>query len=224
MAKGSQQGVISHWYHLIEDFQTSALDFYTAVEEAVERRGVSDIKTSRVEWKEGGMLSAKREYLRIQRGNLAFDVCAAPYGNGYFFSWWMARVPAMSPLMALLALFGMFVVASLIGGILNWIFEGCAAIFIMLVFIPAFFIGLGYGIREGAIPIDEEYVLSIPIVGWLYDRLFNPNAYFRMDSANMYQETVRRAVGEVVSTVKTENGLKALTEDEAKPKLRDLAK
>ncbi len=51
-------------------------------------------------WKEGGVLSAKREYLRIQRGNLAFDVCTAPHGSGYFFSWWMARVPAMHPLLA----------------------------------------------------------------------------------------------------------------------------
>ncbi len=224
MAKGAQQGVISHWYHLVEDFQTSALDFYTAIEEAVERRGVSDIKTSRVEWKEGGMLSAKREYLRIQRGNLAFDVCAAPYGNGYFFSWWVARVPALHPLIALMALFGILIAVSLISGLLDMIFDGCAGAVLSLVLVPALLIGLGYGIREGIVPIDEEYVLSIPIIGWLYDRLFNPNAYFRMDSAIMYQETVRKAVGEVVSAVKTENGLKALTEDEAKPKLRDLAK
>lgn len=224
MSKSNRPGVISHWYHLVEDFQTSALDFYTAVEEAVARRGVSEIKTSRVEWKEGGVLSAKREYLRIQRGNLAFDVCAAPYGNGYFFSWWMARVPAMHPLLALLALFGMFVVASLIGGILELIFDGCAAAFLSLIMIPALFIALGYAISEGMTPIDEEYVLAIPVIGWLYDRLFNPNAYFRMDSAIMYQETVRRAVVEVVNAVKTEHGLKALTEDEAKPNLRDLAK
>ncbi len=224
MSKISQSGVVAHWYHLVEDFQTSALDFYTAVEESVARRGVSDIKTSRVEWKEGGVLSAKREYLRIQRGNLAFDVCAAPYGNAYFFSWWMARVPAMHPLLALLALFAILIAMAFIAGMLDLLFDGCVSALLSLVLIPALLIGAGYAIREGVIDTDEEYVLSIPVIGWLYDRIFNPNAYFRMDSAIMYQETVRRAVVEVVSNVKTENGLKALTEDEAKPKLRDLAK
>ena len=32
--------------------------------------------------------SAKREYLRMQRGKYAFDICAAPFGNGFFVSWW----------------------------------------------------------------------------------------------------------------------------------------
>lgn len=85
--------VISHWYMLMEDFETSGLDFYRAVEDALRERGVPDARVSRVEWKEGGLATAKREYLRIERSRVAFDICAAPFGTGYFFSWWLARIP-----------------------------------------------------------------------------------------------------------------------------------
>jgi len=44
-----------------------------------------------VEFHEGGALSAKREYLRVLRREHIFDICAAPYGNGFFISWWLGE-------------------------------------------------------------------------------------------------------------------------------------
>src|ERR1039457_3333924 len=106
----SDSSVISHWHHPIENFQTSPMDFYAAVELALQPRQIQDLSTSRVDWKEGGLLSARREYLRVKRGKLAFDICAAPFGTGFFFSSWLAEVPA--PHGALYAL--LIVVVSLI--------------------------------------------------------------------------------------------------------------
>lgn len=84
---------ISHWSTLVENFNTSTKDFYTSVEQNVKTRQLPDVNLSRVDWKEGGMFSASREYLRIKRKKLIFDVCGAPYGNGFFVSWWLAAKP-----------------------------------------------------------------------------------------------------------------------------------
>src|SRR5438874_1365988 len=89
----SDTGVISHWHKLFDNFQASPLEFYSSVEAALQPRRVADISTSRLDWKEGGMVSARREYLRVMRGTLAFDICAAPFGTSFFFSWWLTREP-----------------------------------------------------------------------------------------------------------------------------------
>ena len=100
MARRAEMIVFSHWYHLLEGVKASPLDFYSSVDRAVAQRLVPDSKCSRVDWREGGLLSAKREYLRIRRKEFIFDICGAPFGNSFFVSWWLGEVP--SGLLALL--------------------------------------------------------------------------------------------------------------------------
>src|SRR3978361_560571 len=85
--------VEGHWHTLIEGFATSSLEFYDLVKTGIARREIPDLNISQVEWKQGGLGSGKRVYLRVSREHLNFDICAAPFGNGYFFSWWLARIP-----------------------------------------------------------------------------------------------------------------------------------
>src|SRR5450755_3735292 len=85
--------VISQWCQLIENFQASSQDFYVAFARAAEARAMPQSLSTRVEHKEGGLASANREYLRLQRGKYAFDICAAPFGTGYFVSWWFTEPP-----------------------------------------------------------------------------------------------------------------------------------
>jgi hypothetical protein len=85
--------ILSHWYHLIDDLQQSPQQFYSSLERAIDRRQIQNLKISRVDHKEGGILSAKREYFRVQRNEHIFDVCAAPFGNGFFVSWWLGETP-----------------------------------------------------------------------------------------------------------------------------------
>ena len=82
---------VAHWSQLIENLQTNPQDFYRSVEESVERRHLPDSKRSRVQWREGGLMSAKREYLRLKRKEELFDICGAPFGTGFFVSWWQAE-------------------------------------------------------------------------------------------------------------------------------------
>src|ERR1700691_1515832 len=91
MAK--QPDFISHWDQLIPNCQASSLEFYNSVEKALEARSVPQTQWTRVEHKEGGIASANRVYFRTQRGKYAFDICAAPFGTGFFVSWWFTEPP-----------------------------------------------------------------------------------------------------------------------------------
>lgn len=182
--------VLSHWYLLMEDFEASAMEFYSALEDGVRRRNLPETSMSRVTWQEGGLATAKREYLRVTRARLAFDICAAPFGNGVFFSWWLARIPQRFAIVLL----GLIVFGGMIAFGILWSVFGFS---VSVVLLPLAFIGLGLLIREGTIPV-EEAVLEIPLIGALYQRIFNPPTYYRLDTALMFQESVRNAVMEVV--------------------------
>jgi hypothetical protein len=84
--------ILSHWYHLIEGFQASTQAFYTAIEQGVQARQIPKTKMSRINWRETRLFSAKREYLRVHRHDLVFDICAAPFGTGFFVSWWLGEL------------------------------------------------------------------------------------------------------------------------------------
>lgn len=218
MARGGS--VVSNWHTLIDGFNTSGLDFYKAVEEAVKAREVPDAKFSKVDFKEGGFASAKREYLRIERSNVAFDICAAPYGNGFFFSWWLSRLGPEHPLLYLLGFiaacfFGPLILASPFGGLAYFL-----ALPMMLV---AVIVGLALLARQEVFG-PEEHILAIPILGWIYEKIFNPITYYSLDTALMFQESVRRAVHEVIDGLLTEQGLRALSETQKKPTIRELAR
>ena len=92
--------VFSHWYHLIENFQQSSQEFYSSLEQAIKKRNLPDVRISRIDFKEGNVFSAQREYLRVKRKELVFDICAAPFGNGFFISWWLGE--KMGALLSLL--------------------------------------------------------------------------------------------------------------------------
>src|SRR5467141_3180264 len=49
----------------------------------------------------GGVFSAKREYLTVSRMEHTFDICAAPFGNGFFVSWRLSEVTTVGTLMLL---------------------------------------------------------------------------------------------------------------------------
>ena len=35
------------------------------------------------------MFSSKRRYIRVKWKEYQYDICAAPFGNGFFISWWL---------------------------------------------------------------------------------------------------------------------------------------
>lgn len=224
---------ISHWHHLAEDFNTSSLDFYDQVEEAVKAREVPDCDFSRVTFKEGGLASTKREYLRIKRGRVAFDLCAAPYGSGFFFSYWVVRPGPRFPALWVLGLFAVvgcwfaLILNGLKGALTSALVGGQAgggSLPFAVLSLPFILWFIAWTIHDGVLfDIEEEEILTIPIVGFIYRLFFNPNTYYSLDTALMFQESVGRAVGEVINSILSEQGLRALSSEKLKPTIRDLA-
>ena len=211
--------MLSHWYTLLPDFQTSALDFYKAVEVELERHSVPEIHFERIEWKESGALTAKREYLRVARGRLSFDLCAAPFGKDYFFSWWLAeQLPEQAVFYGGVGLVALFVlVYAMVSalGVVNGLILAPVAIAGVLWFIA--------NATTAESLILEDIVICTPVVREVYRRTFKPVTYFSRDTALMFQETVRKAVVAIISDLQSAHGLRALSVEEAQPKVRLLA-
>jgi len=83
--------VHSNKCHYFDKLQFSTQEFYVLVEQIIAERQMPNVKVSRVNYNEGGMLSNKREYLRIVRKEDMFDICAAPFGTGFFVSYWLGE-------------------------------------------------------------------------------------------------------------------------------------
>lgn len=211
--------VLSHWSTLVEGMKASPLEFYKQVEEAVKKREIPDLRLDRVTWKESGILSADREYLRVARGRYLYDICAAPFGNGFFFSSWMAeKLPSpfwaiISSLFLLLFVapfsFLLFVRYAGILGILLW----CCALVAGLVFLV-----VSLSKQESAF---ADHVFVIPFIGPILERLCRPNTYFRIDTETMFRTTAHNAVLEAVDAATKESGIREIAGDERKPILRE---
>ena len=205
--------VISHWHVLIDNFNTSAQEFYKSVEAAIRERELPDITFSRHDFIEGGLLSTKRWYLRVERKFVAFDICAAPYGRGYFCSWWLTRLGPKHPILYILA----FIVAfNVISFIINGLLGDMMNLFAWIIIIPLILYGLGRLVQAQVISSEEE-VLMVPFVGWLYARFFNPVTYYSLDTAIMFREMIHSAVLEAIDELSTSAGMRSLADSERKP-------
>ena len=154
--------IVSHWYHLIDGLQYSSQAFYDALDASIAKRAIPGASVSRVAFSEGGMFSAKRDYLRVERQGYTFDLCAALFGTGFFVSWWLYTKP------------------------------GCLTT-------------LG----------------EIPVLGFFVRRFIRPITYWQIDTALMFQEAVRHAVLEVIDAQTETKGIRALSEFERKPIMKD---
>jgi hypothetical protein len=92
MSRVDPTTIISRWNTMVQHMQQSSNDFYQEVERLIASHNLKDVKLERVNIAEGGLFSSKREYLQVRRQDFVFHVCAAPYGNGFFVSWWFGTV------------------------------------------------------------------------------------------------------------------------------------
>jgi len=87
--KRTKKDVHSHWNNLIDNFKYSSKDFYNEIKKEMLSHGISGISTSYVQLSEGGAMSPKRLYVRVMWKDYQYDICAAPFGDGFFISWWL---------------------------------------------------------------------------------------------------------------------------------------
>jgi hypothetical protein len=84
--------IISNWDTYFPDLPFSTMDCYASVQEIMKKREIPGIGYFTVDLKEhAGFFGNKRVYLRVMNGPTNFDICAAPYGTGFFVSWWFGE-------------------------------------------------------------------------------------------------------------------------------------
>jgi hypothetical protein len=223
--------VISHWSTLVRDFEYSAEVFYDKVEQAIKKQDVPITEISRFEHSEGGIFTAKREYLRVKRGKLIFDICAAKYGTSYFFSYWLVENRSLRGIIDLIA-FAMCMLiytifaSSLCSMIIDpaqtlWFWVFCPLM--LIVTVPVITYLAGYYVSRSDAGTDDA-LLDLPYFGVVYAAIFRPYTYYRMDTQQMFKAVISGAVLEVVDEITEAGGIRMPSEEERKPIMGDFLK
>lgn len=205
---------------------TSTDEFYQSIEKELKSRQVPGLEMSRIEFSEGGLLSDKREYLRMSRERLVFDICAAPFGTAYFFSCRFAEIPSMVrlwQLLVLLAVWGVFAFFSL---------AACTRLFGALtivvwpvgwIVLTAFAIYLLRNAVTMGLRDLDAFLINSPF-GPIYERWFRRETYYRQDTRLMYCDTVNAVVKGLVEEITAAKGVKLVQFNEYNPILGELYK
>jgi hypothetical protein len=223
--------ILSHWYALIPGFNTSTKEFYAAITKELKEREVPGLDISRVEFSEGGLLSDKREYLRMARERLVFDICAAPFGKAYFFSCRFVEIPSVVKLWQVAFLLTMFLGMAFVSWqcamlwfIRTWRFAGlCLGMLIFVVVLALIYFTLrnAAGMRLRKL---DAFLVRDPIVGSIYEKFFRKETYYREDTRLMYLDTVNTVVKELVEKTTGAKGIKLIKFNDYSPILGELYK
>lgn len=210
--------VIEHWYSLIPAENFSSREVYDHVEKEIAAQKVPGLAISRIDLAEGGVLSDKREYLRMKRERLIFDVCAAPVGVNYFFSYRFYVEPVLVRLWEILAV--LTALGFLFVGSVRYVgpFLGPFLLFILAcVFAWLMRNAIGMGLRD----LDAT-LLKIPALGPIYERFFRKDTYYRQDLRIAYGSIVSGIVKGEVEAVTAAKGVKLVREYSYSPFFGDL--
>lgn len=81
--------ILNSWGQAFPYCNISANEFYSLVEETIQKHQFPDVTISRTKNKEGGMLSASREYLQVRHKDLVFEICAMKFGTDFSITSWL---------------------------------------------------------------------------------------------------------------------------------------
>jgi hypothetical protein len=205
--------VLNHWFAVADNFMFPPQEFYASVEKRLQERKLPGLQLSRVEYAEGGLLSDKRVYLRLMRERLAFDACASPFGNTYFFS---CRTVHSVPMIQLWHLLLMLWVTSFVfGGLITLLgFQFGFIAFITLIGALAWTLRNARVLRLDDI---DRTLMNMPVVGPLYERCFRKETYYRHDTRLVYLELVPKIIEELARETTAEKGVKLVRQYELAP-------
>jgi len=212
--------VLNHWIGFVDGFQTSPGEFYTALEKELADRKVPSMEMSRIEFPEGGLLSEKRVYLRMLRERMVFDVCAAPFGSGFFFSCRTSEIPLVLQLGRLLLV---FIVLIFIFWGLTKVFGFFSGILVLLMLLALAIYAMRNAVAMGLHDLDRN-LLQSPVVGNIYEVWFRKETYHRIDSRLCYLETVPSVVKKLAEDTTAAKGVKLVRQYEIAPILGDFYK
>jgi hypothetical protein len=209
----SSTEVLFHWCELIKDFSASPTEVYAIIEQRVADREVPELENTREMWHEGGALSAKREYLRLARERLVFDICAAPFGTGFFVSFRCSEIPLVIDPLAI------FVLLAIIGAALALLVQSFGLMWggiILLFSLSLIVFLLRTAIARGLSNVDRT-LMKTPLIAPLYEILLRPVTYYRIDSTAMYLQAVQGATAEAFKSIFGDQGVDLLSETVSPP-------
>jgi len=229
--------IISHWYAAVDGVQFSANDFYESILDDLATQKLPKLSSSQIEYHEGGALSDKRVYLRLARERFAFDICAAPFGTGYFFSIRFVEKPR-----SWLRLFVSLVLALILWNVGWRAYYTAQANFWWVIGLIALGAG-GYWVikrqRDNtnlsskptdtatSLPVEmpdfDSFFLNTAVIGDLYERT-RKNTYYRYDTRLLYHTVVFELVKKKVDEFTADHGVKLLRTYDYNPILGELYK
>jgi hypothetical protein len=213
-----KEQVHKHWYSAVDNFQFVSSEFYKMVETELATRKVPGLEAARVEFNEGGMLSDKREYLRLKRERLVFDICAAPFGTSYFFSFRFVELPlGIKPM----ELFVFFIAFTLIFSLFVKVFGFFTGPLALLLLLGAVCYVMRNALALGLRDLDAS-LLKTPVIGAIYEVLFRKETYYREDTRLMYLSTVNAITEVLVDEVTAAKGVKIVKRYDRAPVLGEL--
>lgn len=81
---------IGNWSHLFLNMTHDPKEFYQKIESLLQAHEIPS-KTKQRIFQEGSIFSHNRLYLEVASADYIFHICAAPWGKGFFFSWWLRQ-------------------------------------------------------------------------------------------------------------------------------------
>lgn len=207
-------------YHpeLIEKTNYSAKEFYALVLKNVAERQIPDNAMEHIMIRQGGPGTARRLYLQLRRSRMFIEICAMPFGTGFFVAERVFERRPHGPLLALVI--GLLVV----GGISTMVWQNFGFLAGVLTFagiIAAIWSVMRMAAANMAQALDQA-LGDLPLIGDFYESIFHPDTYYRQDTDAAYREAVHKAFGEAVADIKGEKGIKARGGMDGAPVVRDL--
>jgi hypothetical protein len=218
---GSRKAEIySHWGSLTPEVHFSAEEFCAKLETAVRAKDWPGVEVFRVPYSEAGLLSHKREYLRIIRQRHLFDVCASTFGKDYFFTLREGQIPAVVDVRAaLMVLLSSLLLLSVLVHSLGT-YGGLFATLFVLLFAAWFLFNI---LKMGMTKLDTA-LMQLPALGPIYEAYFRPDTYFQQDTRMVFLQSVSELVKKQVEETTSAKGIKFIDCFEKQPVLDGIYK
>ena len=199
-----RKDTVTHWFSYLEDFNTSSDAFYAEVEQELAQRQIPDLEMVRKNFREGGIVSSARQYLRLRRRLLIYDICAAPFGTGFFFSY---RVSTLAMRLGFLEVIVTLYLLFTLWGLLMPLF-GFTGGFLVL---TGLLFTAVLALRLTPTPPStsfEEFILNLRVIGPVYHWLFQRPTFYQADAELMYLRAVELIVKRLAGDVTAAKGVK----------------
>jgi hypothetical protein len=221
------EDLLDYWPELIEGMRFSTKEFYDRTEAALQARSIPQLEIRRVDVREGGFLTPRREYLRLRRERLVFDICAMPFGTGFYVSEWFWLQPRRLLILALLvlaavsflghwgfmntpiAIYRYFLTVGIHPTYTRWIWT----IAVPTAAVVVGFLGSALWFGEAL----DGVLMRVPLVGYIYERWLRRVTYYREDRTQAFQAAAHSALCSVIDDICKAQGIAPLSDAAKRP-------